>query len=286
MSSSVKEKHEKNNGDNLASSLGNSIPNLMDEDLPYLGNPTLYRDLTETEQGITSDLLGMNVDLSQWTQDFQVPPAETEIQMNSTQNITPVAKKQRLTELADFTTTSGKRIRTSESSEGEQFEGFNTGNRNDWKTRNMNAAKKRCDVEIAPVLVSNEDSSPTVILIEPKPNEGQQLKEFFKNDIKIAKAIKKSTLGKYKIDKVTKNLNRNIMAIVYEEKINNTEQLLSVKELDSWKIECKLPSRKTSTLGVIGPIGLDCTDEEILDELQDAGYNVTSAKRIMKRKTR
>ena len=128
-----------------------------------------------------------------------------------------------------------------------------------------------------------------VIIIEPKE---EQKKDFFSNNLKTFRLLEKSAIGKAGIVENKRNLKRGTQIV----KISNTEnllQILEIKQLGEYEVECSLPKGKLNTnreiykIGVIGSIGKD-TDLNEIKEILESSYpdQIYKVDRLMSRKNK
>lgn len=134
----------------------------------------------------------------------------------------------------------------------------------------------------------NYIQSPTIetnqiIIVEPDSSDPTESAKFFTNDLKFAKDLDSSPFCKINKLSVTKNFSKKFFVFrfpkVDQQKLNS---LLNIKHIGNTKIKCRLPISHTFTRGVIGPIGLDTSVEELSEYLKDANPSVTNVKRLNK----
>jgi len=134
---------------------------------------------------------------------------------------------------------------------------------------------------------SNETTS-IVILIEPLSHPTfDDCSKFFVNDVKLARMVEQSQFCKFNIKQITKNFGKKLLIITLEkppELESTTEQILAINRIGDWQIRCRLPKMHSMSVGVIGPIGLETTNEEITESLIEQGYKNPIAQRIVKGK--
>lgn len=125
-------------------------------------------------------------------------------------------------------------------------------------------------------------------VIEPQScNDNPDVESFFKSNISLTKAIKNSKFGTSGILNVTMNPKRKCIIIKTEHlSKEKLAELLAVTKIGTWVVKCRLPKSQTTTIGVIGPLGEEDTDDGITDDLKSQGYPVLSAKRIFKIKNK
>ena len=59
-------------------------------------------------------------------------------------------------------------------------------------------------------------------------------------------------------------------------------ECIQVKQLGDFEVECFSPSNNNFKVGIIGPIGLEDSDEDFTEILNDSGYTNAKAKRLIK----
>ena len=134
----------------------------------------------------------------------------------------------------------------------------------------------------------DQENEETVIIIEQvredSNSQGEQIKSFLNNDAKYSKALKNSVFKLLGIKTVGKNIAKNIL-IITTGKLSEVslKKVLSMEELGEWKVKCRLPRTEVVSIGTIGPISPDVSDEEMTEELKESYDNVIQAKRIKKR---
>ena len=126
-----------------------------------------------------------------------------------------------------------------------------------------------------------QDKNKTII-IEPQ-DDHREAKMFFANETTLTKMIKASPLSKVEIININKNLTKKLLIITIKSEYN-IEELLKLKQLGDWNINCRLPMSLSYSKGVIGPLGLQNTEEEIKNELKAKYDNIVTVKRITKGK--
>ena len=126
-----------------------------------------------------------------------------------------------------------------------------------------------------------------LFLIEPTGDEQTQ-KNFMNNDLAIAKALKNTIFENIGIKDIRKNIMRKILIIELQKNVDNTqlEEILDIKTLGSFDINCRLPQSKSITYGVIGPISLDANLDEIHENIQEQHENAHKTERIVKGKAK
>ena len=129
----------------------------------------------------------------------------------------------------------------------------------------------------------SDDTNSHVIIIEPQSKE--QLKSFFNNDLRLAKNLQNSIIGTLGIKNVRKNMSRQILIVELENPVQEKiQEILDLKGLGEFPVTCRLPLNKTVSYGVIGPIGLDTSMDELKHEILSQKLEFTSLERIYKGK--
>ena len=135
----------------------------------------------------------------------------------------------------------------------------------------------------------NLNTNTKIVIIEPiadpdGPN-ARPLSKFFSNEISLSTALANSLFGKAGIGHISRNPKRQLLVVsMKDESPIDLTQLLGVTKLGSWNIKCRLPVNQTVSVGVIGPLGEDVSDEELTSVLVDSGYKDVTAERILKGK--
>ena len=134
-------------------------------------------------------------------------------------------------------------------------------------------------------------SNVQVIIIQPLSlttatiEEPVSIGKFFSNDIILNRNLSKSAFAPYGILDTYKNLTRGLL-IVKIPKISNVvlSKLLTTNRLGDWEVKCRLPVQEQTTRGVIGPIGIDTSEQDLKEALKvkDANIDIIDVKRISK----
>ena len=120
----------------------------------------------------------------------------------------------------------------------------------------------------------NEDLK--TIIIEPDDESN-----IFNNEMKLYKALKRSLLGEVGIVGVTKNITRKIIIVKLKNTpINKMEEIIGIKQIGEWKVNCRLPLNQSKSVGVIGPIGVDTNLEEFQTDLKEVYPDILKVERI------
>ena len=112
-----------------------------------------------------------------------------------------------------------------------------------------------------------------------------QNKALFTNDIKLNKLLKNSIFSNTGISNVSKNYVKNLLIIRVKSSDKSVLQnILSLKRLGEFSINCRLPLNHATTAGVIGPIGHETDLEELKKELNMDYPEISKVDRIFKSK--
>ena len=127
------------------------------------------------------------------------------------------------------------------------------------------------------------------IIIEPlnkinqHPADPTPLRNFFSNDLSLYKSIHTSAIGKFQINNVTKNLRKNLLIITLADITKESlKTILTIEELNAYKVKARLPAEEQFVRGVIGPVGTDTPLDEIKDSLLTEFPDLTRVERILK----
>jgi len=135
---------------------------------------------------------------------------------------------------------------------------------------------------------TNRNEPGSVILVEPLSHPTiEDTSKFFANDIKLAKIAEQPPFNCFNIKQITKNTGKKLLVIKIEKISENAlKQILSTTQIGEWQVKCKIPKMHATSNVVIGPIGLETTDEEITEALVGQGYDNPIASRITKGKNK
>lgn len=123
----------------------------------------------------------------------------------------------------------------------------------------------------------------TIITIEPQGSEDDKNK-FVGRSLLLSDLLKNSDFGKAGILDTRTNFNRKTISIQIQD-VNQMEKLLKTEQLGSYKIKCTQPASHWELKGVISPIGIYTTANEIIDAINEQTPNtVTQAIRLNKGK--
>ena len=101
--------------------------------------------------------------------------------------------------------------------------------------------------------------------------------------MKLAKSIE-TLIKDYEVVSVNRNFNKGLVIVKLSNiSEQNFRKLLGTVNLNDCEVKCRMPMRVELAYGVIGPIGLDTTDEEVRDSLI-SDNEVVDVKRLTKGK--
>jgi hypothetical protein len=124
----------------------------------------------------------------------------------------------------------------------------------------------------------------SVIIIEPKGSP-EEVERFLGSDVRTARAMNNTDFKLAGIIDVKKNNRRKHLLVKIKGKDNKLiQQLLEIKEIGNQPVQCRLPKEYTYSCGVIGPIGMYTTAEEIVEDMEINGYINPEAIRLTKGK--
>ena len=141
------------------------------------------------------------------------------------------------------------------------------------------------NVENYPKTIQQNEVNEQIIIIEPNLGHGLDnvTSKFFSNDILFSKNLEASLFGTIKDLNVTKNVTKQMYVLKFPPiSKDNLSKLLEVNKLGVYHIKCRLPRSFQFSRGVIGPIGLETTDEELNKYLTENYPDITSARRFKK----
>ena len=133
-------------------------------------------------------------------------------------------------------------------------------------------------------LTDQSGSSSDIILIKPLTStEYPNLSSFFKNDIKLAKFLDDTVLGRLGIVNIKKNLDKDILVVFLKNQIEgqDLEEVLNLEKIGSWNVDCRLPQNRTISYGVI-PLELEASVEEMETYLKESNQHVLKLQRLLK----
>ena len=129
----------------------------------------------------------------------------------------------------------------------------------------------------------NSRSEPEIV-IDIQDTE-EKKKHLLNNELRFAKIISNSPIGKEKIEKVRKNWKKNQIIIRFETiTVRSMEQLCNLRAIDNVKVKVSQISKEKVCYGVIGPIGTDTAQADVQEALEEQGYTGVGIFRLMKGK--
>ena len=117
-----------------------------------------------------------------------------------------------------------------------------------------------------------------IIIINPDENAIRE--GFFKNPLKIFRLLESSPFKDAQIIESRPNLQRKIQVI----KIRNTSktnELLRINKLGEFNIHCSLPQSIKFKVGMIGPVDLSISPDDIMELLTEQGYRNPKVERFV-----
>lgn len=110
---------------------------------------------------------------------------------------------------------------------------------------------------------SSSQKNQTIII---KPLEDHRdPKKFFSNEIAIVKGLEASNFNRCNIIDSHTNMSKKLLILQIQLKEGiSLEELLSIDEIGDWKVQCRLPILQRVCYGVVGPIGIETTNEATL----------------------
>jgi hypothetical protein len=119
--------------------------------------------------------------------------------------------------------------------------------------------------EIPPVINS---ALGRVIILELTNVTEEEKKAFLGASIRMSNLVKNSPFGAAGVEEVSVNWKRKTLSILMKDK-NSVAELILIKKLGPFDIACSQPLSHSLVRGVIGPIGMETTMEELQDELRE-----------------
>jgi len=111
-----------------------------------------------------------------------------------------------------------------------------------------------------------------VIIVKPV---GEQAGTFLKNPIILAKAIKNSIFARNECNDMRVNNRRNILCIQLKKQDKDLiPELLTVRNIGEWPVQCYQPTNDISCYGVIGPIHPDMDLNDIKENMHTGGEKI------------
>ena len=104
----------------------------------------------------------------------------------------------------------------------------------------------------------------------------------------LQKICKILFLGKAGVQNVNKNRARNLLVVKLKNSTSNEiiNYILETTKLGEFEVQCRLPSNKAKSIGVIGPIGTDTPLKEQHREISEQNECVIKVERIFKGKNK
>ena len=97
-----------------------------------------------------------------------------------------------------------------------------------------------------------------IILIRPRVSNA---KELLNDPIEIVSAIKQSKFGVLNIIDIKTNKRKGLLVAEFSKPGYIIEELLNVKHLGKWEVECCIPNRDKYSVGVISLVGFKSDNE-------------------------
>ena len=126
-----------------------------------------------------------------------------------------------------------------------------------------------------------------VIIIEPgEPGldvDNSNPSDIFSNDIQFSKALEASIFGRIKDLYVKKNHSKKMYILKFDKVDSELKyRMLITNKLGPWDIKCREPRSQQYSRGVIGPVSLENSEEELLSYLSQCNPNISNVKRLKK----
>ena len=142
--------------------------------------------------------------------------------------------------------------------------------------RNQNNIIDRNGTNISGEAAATDMSNPVIIM---EPDESCR-KEFFANPFNIYRLLQNTPLNNNNILGTTRNLRRNVQTFKLKSN-NNMKEILAMQTIGTFKIKCYEPFSQKIKIGLIGPIELKMTEEQVVELLVEEGYNIVKAERLI-----
>lgn len=143
--------------------------------------------------------------------------------------------------------------------------------------------QSRCDIVPGAEPPGHNTAMDKIIIITPIATEEEKSK-FVGRSIMISNLLKDSPFATAGIVDVRTNFHKKRISIQIK-KSEDMNRLLKITKLGEYNIECTQPSSHTEWKGVIGPIGIYTTEDEILTALKENNHNnITKVIRLNKGK--
>lgn len=129
---------------------------------------------------------------------------------------------------------------------------------------------------------TEEIQEDSIIIIEPKGHP-EEVEQFLGSDVRTARAIAKTNFKLAAILDIRKNHRRKHLVVKIKGKDEFLiRKLLEINEIGNQTVQCRIPKEHTYSCGVIGPVGIYTTAEEIVEDLESNGYINPEAVRLIK----
>lgn len=136
---------------------------------------------------------------------------------------------------------------------------------------------------------NNENNFGNIVLMKPQTDERNlNVGNFFKNDIKLAVELNKSIFGQFGIENVRKNLAKDILIIELKKPIDQSmlNNIVNLEQIGTWLVDCRLPQNKQMSFGVIGPIDIETSADDLHVYLKSRYTNIIKVQRLFKGKAK
>lgn len=121
------------------------------------------------------------------------------------------------------------------------------------------------------------------VIIMEAANEHQDISGLFSNNIKFAITLDNSPFGKISGMSVAKNFTKKIIVIKFP-KVNTDamQELLKINKFGDYLVKCRRPISQQFSRGVVGPIGLETSDQELTEYLCRKHPSIQKVQRLKK----
>ena len=122
----------------------------------------------------------------------------------------------------------------------------------------------------------------TVVIIKILNEEG---KIAFSKPALFCQYFEKSLFAKTKVKEVRTNKRKHVFVVEFQEKPdeNLLQEILDIKLLGDWKIECYIPNRGRYTYGVIHPVDIETDLTALKAKITCENASIVKLERLMKR---
>ena len=100
--------------------------------------------------------------------------------------------------------------------------------------------------------------------------------------IEIVSAIKNSKFGRLNVTEIKTNKRKGLLVAEVRKPKTVVEELLNVKHIGKWEVQCYLPNCDKFTVGVISPVSMN-SDLKQIQDLLSANYNIHAIERLKKK---